>query len=170
MAKAKAKAKAKPEKGAAGAAPPAAGRSGSRFGLGIMMIGMVLLALPTALVLFVAMLPTMVAAIADRTATRNAAMCVGGLNFAGTMPYLLEMWFGDHSLTTAINTLGDVFVLVVIYGSAGMGWLLYLVTPPLVIAVQQGIAQQRIASLRGRQRRLVEEWGEEVRGQPQASD
>lgn len=149
--------------------PPRKRRGGGRWGMLLVLLLAVPLALPTAMVVAVGMLPTAVAAIADRSATRSAALCVGGLNFAGTMPYLLAMWFGEHSIAAAMRTLGDVFVLLVMYGSAGMGWLLYLATPPVMATVLQVMAQQKIVSLRNRQRRLVDEWGEDVRGQPTRS-
>ncbi len=146
------------------------GGGGRPWGLLAAALLMVPFALPSAMVVAVGMLPTAVAALADRSTTRNAALCVGGLNLAGTMPYLLAMWFGEHTVAAAMRLLGDVFVLMVMYGSAGMGWLLYLSTPPVMDTVLQALTQQKILALRGRQNRLVEEWGEPVRELPTADD
>ncbi|MFN4091059.1 MAG: hypothetical protein ACK4QW_18720, partial [Alphaproteobacteria bacterium] len=53
-------------------------------------------------------------------------------------------------------------VWIGMYGSAAIGWGLFLTIPPVVQAADQFRRRQRIAELRQFRRRLVEEWGDEV--------
>lgn len=122
--------------------------------------------IPSLTLLFFGMLPTMAAALVDRGPHRYAWLSVGGLNFAGVAPYLMELWFKGHTLERAVNALTDVLALLVIFGSAAFGWLLYMVMPPVVGAFLQVAAQRRITVLRGNQRKLVEQWGPDVVGAP----
>lgn len=131
------------------------------WGLFILVL-LLMAALPTVLIVAFGMLPGMVAFIVDRTEERSATFCVGGLNLCGVFPYLLELWTEDHSLEMASSMLTDVFVLAVMYGGAGMGWMLYLSLPPVIASFIQVMAERRLQQLRKTQSDILEEWGEEV--------
>lgn len=118
--------------------------------------------LPTVIFLFIALLPTGAAFIVDRSPNKYEWICVGGLNFAGASPFLVNLWVGRHTVEAAIGQLTDVFNLVTIYGAAGLGWMLYVSLPPVVGAFMQMTAQRRIATLKATQSRLVQQWGPEV--------
>ncbi|WNK01289.1 acyl-CoA synthetase [Thalassospiraceae bacterium LMO-JJ14] len=123
---------------------------------------LLIVALPTVMLIAFAMLPTIVAVIIDRTEERSAAFCVGGLNFCGMFPYLMDLWFGDHDLGQAIQILTDVFALAVMYGGACMGWMLYLSLPPVIASFIQVMSERRLEQLRKTQRQILDEWGDEV--------
>ncbi len=131
------------------------------WGLLIFML-LLIVALPTVMLLGFGMLPGLVAMIIDRTEERSATFCVGGLNFCGVFPYLMDLWFGDHSLDQAIGQLTDVFVLAVMYGGACMGWMLYLSLPPVIASFIQVMSERRLQQLRKTQRQILDEWGDEV--------
>ncbi|WP_404386061.1 hypothetical protein [Caenispirillum salinarum] len=139
-------------------------KGGVANGIGMLVMGvpLVILFLPTVVLLAFAMLPTVVAYVVERGSYRYGFICVGGFNFAGVSPYLLNMWFERHDITMALDTLSNVFALMLIYGAAGFGWLLYAVTPTLVGSFLSLTSSRRIAKLRADQRRLVEQWGPEV--------
>lgn len=139
-------------------------KGGIASGLGMLVMGvpLVILFLPTVVLLVFAMLPTFVAFLVERAPYRYGFICVGGFNFAGVSPYLLNMWFERHDITMALDTLSNVFALVLIYGAAGFGWLIYAVTPTLVGSFLSLTSSRRVAALRAGQRKLIEEWGPEV--------
>lgn len=118
--------------------------------------------LPTLIMLFFAMLPTMAALLAERGPNRFAWLCVGGMNFAGSSPYLLDLWTSGQSIGNVFNILGNVLTLMVMYGSSGFGWLLYATLPPVVTVFMTLTATRRISRLRSVQRDLVDRWGPEV--------
>jgi hypothetical protein len=127
---------------------------------------LIIMSLPSVLLIFFGMLPTIVSAIIDRTPKRNATFCVGGINLCGVFPYMMELWVGDNTMDGAMRILTDVFSLIVMYGAAAFGWMIFQSLPPVVSTFVTVIAQSRVASLRSSQRQLIEEWGEDV-GTPQ---
>ena len=142
--------------------PPQTGRNASWVPMliAIMVVGMITISMASLVLLFFAMVPTIVAFLIDRTPQRYSTFCVGGMNFSGVFYYLMELWGGAHDVAQAFQILTDVFALLIIYGAAAFGWLLYLLVPPVVAAVLTVIARRRVESLRDIQTRLVEEWGE----------
>lgn len=131
------------------------------WGLLIFML-LLIVALPTVMLVGFGMMPGLVAMIIDRTEERSATFCVGGLNFCGVFPYLMDLWFGDHDLGQAMSLLTDVFVLAVMYGGACMGWMLYLSLPPVIASFIQVMSERRLQQLRKTQRDILQEWGDEV--------
>ena len=130
--------------------------------LSVVFIVMIIMSLPTVMVIVFALLPTFVAFIVDRTPEKNAVFCVGSLNLCGVLPYLIDLWTGDNSMDGAILILTDVFSLVVMYGAAAFGWMIFQSLPPIVATFITVLAQSRLSSLRSAQRKLIEEWGSVV--------
>ena len=113
------------------------------------------------MILSLGMLPTLVAFFCDRTEHKFAVYCVGGLNFCGTLPFLLKLT-SDHSLSAAINIMGNVFSLGIIFGAAGFGWLLFLSFPPVITSFLIIMSDARVKSLKTLQQRIIDEWGSSV--------
>ena len=132
------------------------------FCLSISFIILVVLSLPSVMAIVFALLPTFVAFIVDSTPEKNAVFCVGSLNLCGVLPYLIDLWTGDNSMNAAILILTDVFSLVVMYGAAALGWMIFQSLPPFIATFITVLAQSRVSSLRSAQRKLVEEWGDIV--------
>lgn len=118
--------------------------------------------LPTTLVFFVMMAPTWVAYITDRSRDKNLAITVGMLNFAGTLPAIIELWSRGQSHQTAMLLIGDVFVWVVAYGAAFAGWGIFAVMPTLVGNFYRMTTDARIKGLVKQQKALIAEWGHAV--------
>ena len=142
-----------------------AGKSG--FWLwGVTIFVMVLILVPaTVIVLLLGSLPTIVAWLIDRSKDKFATFCVGGMNFCGVFPYLLKLWFDDHSISAALNIVSDVFALAVMYAAAGFGWALFISIPPVVAAFLNVIAERRVIYLRSVQKAITSEWGHSVTDQ-----
>ena len=84
------------------------------------------------------------------------------MNFCGLFPYLMDLWMGAHTLKAAGAMVTDVFTLLVVYGAAAFGWIIYITIPPVVSTFLTVMAQRRVAQLRTLQRQIIEEWGEGV--------
>lgn len=95
--------------------------NGSALLLLFFFIGALLTALPTAIILGIGMLPTVVAYLVDRTPGRCTTMTVAGLNFTGVAPYLMKLWMTKSGIANAVAIVVDPFALVVMYGAAGAG-------------------------------------------------
>lgn len=145
-----------------------AGKKGAtKVGANKIVVAMILAALipfslPTVTLLFFCGLPTLAAWAVEKGKNKYAWLCVGGLNFAGVISYLFDLWFGVHTLDESINMLSDANVLLWAYGTAGLGWALYVITPPIVKSWLGFLTSRRISALKSVQKRLVEDWGVEV--------
>lgn len=128
----------------------------------IIIGGMMMWSLSSMVILFFGMLPTLVAFIVDRSPRNYAMYCIGGMNFSGVFPYLLDLWTGIHEINTAFEILSDVFNLLVMYSGAGFGWMLFMAIPPLVGAVMTVMSERRFAHLKDNQKGIIKEWGEDV--------
>ncbi len=142
-----------------------------KSGGGLMLLGMMalfaavilmLVSMASLVLVVFGMLPTFVAVLVDRSPQRFAFISVMAMNLAGVFPYLLDLWMGSNSMSVAIDSLTDVFSLFTMYGSAAVGWVLFIVTPPIVTTVMTFIAQRRVSILRANQKRLLAEWGNAV--------
>ncbi|MGE5547335.1 MAG: acyl-CoA synthetase [Solirubrobacterales bacterium] len=155
------------KKPAARAAVPAKGKAKAPASMNKTVVLMVLAALvpfslPTVTLLFFTMLPTMGAWASEKGAHKYAWLCVGGLNFAGVIPFLFQLWFGVHTLDEALNMLSHADVLLWAYGTSAIGWLLYMAMPPMVSSWLSFTTEHRVASLKAAQKKLIEDWGDEV--------
>lgn len=132
--------------------------------LWVSIAAMVLLifSLPTVIVFIFGMLPSFAAYVVDQTKEKYATFCVAGVNFCGVFPFLMDLWFGNHTIYEATNIMADVFALFIMFGSAAVGWAIFSGMPPIISSFISVIAQQRVNTLRAQQKILIEEWGEAV--------
>ncbi|MBI5162976.1 MAG: acyl-CoA synthetase [Magnetospirillum sp.] len=133
----------------------------------MILAALVPFSLPTVVVLFFTMLPTLAAWGTEKGPHKYAWLCVGGLNLSGVIPYLFGLWFGIHNLDAAFDLLSDATVLLVAYGTSAIGWLIYMVMPPLVASWLSYTSERRVAAMKAAQKKLIERWGDEVGKKPQ---
>ncbi len=151
----------RPQAPVVGQAPP--GQALRRFiWFILMLVTMTILSAPTVMLLFFGLLPSIVAGIIDRSEGKYATYCVVGMNFSGIFPFLTDIWFGDHSIDAAVEIMTNPFDLMIIYGAAAFGWMLYMAVPPVITTFLSVMAQRRVTVLRENQSKIIEEWGEAV--------
>ncbi|OAN50516.1 acyl-CoA synthetase [Paramagnetospirillum marisnigri] len=148
---------------AAAAAKKGGGGGGINKGVVLAILAaLVPFSLPTAVLIFFTMLPTLGSWATEKGPNKYAFLCVGGLNFAGVFPYLFGLWFGVHTLDEALRLVTDPVMLMVAYGCAAIGWGIYAAMPPMVASYLAASGQRRVNALKAAQKKLVEEWGDEV--------
>jgi hypothetical protein len=98
-------------------------KRGALLGL-IVLIPLGALMLPTAILVLVGMIPTMVAFMIDRDPEKSAGLTVGAMNLCGVMPFLITLWQSNHSIERSVQILLTPFTFFLMYGAAGVGWLL----------------------------------------------
>ena len=147
----------------------AAAKKGGGGGTGInkgvvlaILAALVPFSLPTVVLIFFTMLPTLVSWATEKGPNKYAFLCVGGLNFAGVFPYLFSLWFGVHTLDEAFRMLTDPIMLMTAYGCAGIGWAIYGGMPPRVVSYLAASSKRRVGNLKSAQKKLIEDWGDEV--------
>lgn len=120
----------------------------------------------TMVLLLIGMAPTLVAFfIIDRHPAKYTSRTVGYLNFAGCLPYALDLWQNSDlwSFDRMFEIVGDPFSLLVMYAAAGTGWVILFLTPPVVAAYLSVTNDMKEQRYKARQAELVESWGRNVR-------
>ena len=153
-------------KGKRAAAPSAARRRGPKPWMKVLALVILFpfaaVLLPTTLVFAVMMAPTVVAYFTDRSKEKRLGATVGMLNFAGTLPAIIELWSRGQSHPVAMDLIGDVFVWATAYGAAACGWVIFGFMPNLVGSYYRLTTENRIRALVKQQKALIAEWGYEV--------
>lgn len=150
---------------AAAAAKKKAGSGGAGINRGVVLMvlaALVPFSLPTVALVGFGMLPTLASWATEKGPNKYAFLCVGGLNFAGVFPYLFGLWFGVHTLDEALRMLTDPIMLMTAYGCSAIGWGIYAAMPPMVASYLAASSQRRVNNLKAAQKKLIEEWGDEV--------
>lgn len=126
---------------------------------------------PAALLIFIGVMPTVLAWIAEAPERRGISAAVGALNLAGVGVAVYFFVIGGPDPGRLPVYLSKVSVWVGMYGSAAIGWGLFMTIPPVIQAGDRYRRRQRLAELRRFRRDLVSEWGEEIAGpRPQRPD
>lgn len=129
------------------------------------LIAMVSMALfPETVLVFVAgMVPSLVALMVDTSKEKHAFKTVSYLNLAGTFIVAIDMWMtGDSSLARAMEVLADPVNWAIMFGMAGLGWMLYFTIPPIVLSYKGLANESKMKKLKEKQLKLTKEWGTEV--------
>lgn len=109
------------------------------------------------------MLPSIVAIIADRGAGRFASKTVSACNFVGVMPFLFEIGMTYEPSIAAKQMMSQPLTWIIIYGLAMIGWMLIWVMPQITLIFFTLRADIKTKNLLEDQKRLLDEWGDEVK-------
>ncbi len=120
--------------------------------------------MPTTIMLCFAMLPTVVAALVDKTKKGTKALTVGAMNLAGTTPFLIDLWAQGHRSDIALTIITDPRTIIVIYCAAGIGYLIDWAMTGIVATFMAQRGKSRIQEIEERQKALEKRWGREVSG------
>ncbi len=120
---------------------------------------------PTILLLVIGMAPSIVAYIIDKRPRKVTARSIGYLNFAGALPYALQLWTGQNTISGVMALVMEPAALMIMYGAAAVGWTLNFIMAPIMSAYLAVQHESKSRSIGSRQEKLVKEWGSEVKGQ-----
>jgi hypothetical protein len=125
-------------------------------------------ALPLCILVLSGLVPTMVATVVDRYRARYLTRAVGFMNVAGLTPLIVRLWSNGLTMETVADILSRPVNWLMMYGAAGIGWVLFLGMPSLARVYVDVRADQLQRDLKARADHLVEVWGEEVSGKPRS--
>lgn len=108
------------------------------------------------------LIPTLVALFTDTDQNRSSLATIGYLNFAGVLPFLIELWQKGQTMEAAMAILGDPFTWVVMLGSAGIGHLILYTVPIIVSSMILMRQESRLRTLREGVTQLETVWGADV--------
>lgn len=117
----------------------------------------------TFLFMLVALLPTIVAYIVDRSEAKSTFQSVMACNLAGMLPYFAKMIHSGNSPSLVQMQMSNVLMWLVIYGAAAIGWCMLWLWPYLAFFIIKTMAAKETFQLDLQQRKLTEEWGPEIK-------
>lgn len=113
--------------------------------------------------LMIGLLPSIVAYYLDVTRSRTRFHTVLACNLSGVLPYMAEILKDKGTGGGYVTSLmSDPSTWMVVYASAGFGWLLVFATPLFAQFIITMFNQGQIARFQSLQDRIVRDWGQEV--------
>lgn len=120
--------------------------------------------LPTTILLFIGMLPTIGARLVDRSKAQTKVFTVGFLNLAGCFPYWFKLVEQGHKFENAMQILSNPSTIVVMYAAAGIGYMTEWAVTNTVAGFMVQRGKKRLEEIRKFQEGMVVRWGLEVTG------
>lgn len=129
------------------------------------IIGVVLL--PTSLLLFIGLLPSLIAFLFSTKGRGPRASTVFAMNIAGCVPFVFKLWAGANDFEASVDIVTNAKYLSIIYMSAAFGYMIDWVVTGIVTSYlyQKGIL--RMKSIKKTQEKMVENWGPKIAGSHQ---
>ncbi len=132
--------------------------------LGLVGLLTALVFMPTTILLLMGMIPTIVAAVIDRTGKGTKAITVGAMNLAACTPFLIKLWTESHTAEMSVQLISDPRAMSIMYAGAGIGYLIDWAMSGIVGTLLLQRSSVRIKDIKARQEALVVRWGQEVTG------
>ncbi len=135
------------------------------FGGGKLMIGalaaaaLAVSALPLCALFAAGMLPSAVAAVVDRHRLRYLTTSVALLNLGGMVVPVFALLKSGLTLDGAMRVLSDQQNWLIMYGAAGIGWIVFTAMPVVARVIIDFRAEREEHRLVRRVEQLVAEWG-----------
>jgi hypothetical protein len=122
--------------------------------------------LPTTTILFFGMMPTIAAFVIDKSVGKSKTLCVAFMNFAGCFPFLMEFWMesSQRTMETALPVIANVENIIIIYLLAAGGYAIDIAVTGITASLIVQRANARIKSIKSKQKKLAEDWGDKVTG------
>jgi len=117
-----------------------------------------------AVIFAIGMIPTLVSLIVDRTKDKIRTLTIASMNFAGCVPFAVEVFNKGNNIETAITYIAEPRTIVVIYFAAAMGYLIDWAVTGIVSSMALQKAKKRLLEIEQEKNNLVERWGLEVSG------
>lgn len=126
--------------------------------------------LPTSMLLFFGMLPSIVATLISFRGRGARASTVTAMNLAGCIPFVFKLWSSENNFEGSVDILTSPNALMIMYTAAAFGYMIDWVVTGLVSSFlyQKGIT--RMKAIKKQQEKLIENWGEEVSGQKKKAE
>lgn len=108
-------------------------------------------------------IPTIVAYYVDETPKMDLYRTVRAANIAGALPTLFNLTKMDYPAAALQIAMNDPKTWLLVYGSALCGWILIGISQWVAYLSIMTSGQARIKTLEELQKKMVEEWGDELK-------
>lgn len=120
--------------------------------------------LPTTVIFFIGMMPTIAIHLSSKAKQRSRVMTVGFMNFASCFPFWFKLMQQGHKFDVAINIIMDPMNLSIMYGGAVVGYMIEWALSGFVAGMMVQKGRRRLETIKKIQEDMSERWGREVSG------
>lgn len=113
--------------------------------------------------LLLALIPTAVAYLVDKHPGKLAFQIVMACNLCGVLPYLGNLIVHRSESDVFWSTISNIMMWIMVYGAAAVGWVILSFTPSIAFFILNQMNRNKVNQLRSAQKKLVEEWGPDIR-------
>lgn len=138
--------------------------------LGLGTAAMALVFLPFTIVTVIGMLPTWIHIGLRGFKVYTQDITVGAMNFAGCMPFFIELSKAGRDFNNALDIILDPLSIVIIYLAAGIGYGIEWGVTGVVTGILYQKGKMRRDAITKQQEKLVEQWGEHVNGEQELDE
>ncbi len=129
----------------------------------LLLIGLTALALfsiDAAIIMVIGIVPTIVLGFTGKGEHKAERLqCVGFSNVGGVIPFIPQAMSRGWEFM-----IGDIINIVLMFGSAAIGYALVYVGPMVAAFILQGLNQDRLKKIAQQRQALVDAWSHEVLG------
>lgn len=118
--------------------------------------------MPTLTLCLAGMIPTLVALVTDNDRQKSSATAIGALNFAGTVPFIIDLWTKGQTMENVFHILADPSSWLIMLGAAGIGHLILFAIPQAVATLTFARTETRMKLLKENLENLKTTWGPDV--------
>lgn len=113
--------------------------------------------------LLVGFTPTFVAFFVDKTNERFFSLTVFGGNLMGIAIPLISAFQSKSNMIVLSNLISNVYNWFWILSGSAMGWLIYLIIPPIIEKMMYIADKVQIDMVLSEQKKILDEWGDEIK-------
>lgn len=121
--------------------------------------------LPTTVVFFIGMMPTIAIRLSDKSRQKARVMTIGFMNFASCFPFWFKLMQQGHKFDNAVAIVLDPMNISIMYGGAVVGYLIEWSLSGFVAGMMVQKGRRRLETIKKIQEDMVQRWGKEVSGE-----
>lgn len=130
----------------------------------VFAIMIALIFLPTSMLLFFGMIPSMVAFFVSGHGRGARASTITAMNMAGCIPFVFKLWATGNDFEASFEIITNMRYMSIIYVSAAFGYMIDWVMTGIMSSFLYQKGVNRMKAIKKRQDVLIEHWGEGVTG------
>ncbi len=118
--------------------------------------------LPTSVLLFVGMLPAIVAFVVSGRSASAKVSTVTAMNLAGCVPFVFKLWSSGNDIEASLDIVTNTHYVSIIYMAAAFGYMVDWVVTGIVSSFLYQRGLKRMEEIIRRQKELKKQWGDAV--------
>ena len=122
--------------------------------------------LPTSMLVFVGMLPSVMAFVVSSRASGARVSTIFAMNLAGCIPFIFKLWSSGNDFEASFDIITNMRYMTIIYLAAAFGYMIDWVVTGIVSSFLFQRGMGRMEAIKRRQENLVKQWGKEVSTRP----